>query len=124
MSERRTCWTLGVYRRQRSSVNGVQPAPVQASTVERATLERATHEAAPYCFNALSILVIISLQFKKYILVEYRKVRKFNSMITGAYNENITGVRISKALAREDANLNEFSGLSNNMYRILYCLSI
>ncbi len=34
--------------------------------------------------------------------VEYRNVRKMNSKITGAYNENITGVRVVKALGRED----------------------
>ena len=28
--------------------------------------------------------------------------------ITGAYNENITGVRVVKALGREDENLREF----------------
>ncbi|NIV36969.1 MAG: hypothetical protein GWN58_48310, partial [Anaerolineae bacterium] len=46
----------------------------------------------------IPILVIVAAQFKKKILVEYRQVRKMNSKITGAYNENINGVRVVKAL--------------------------
>jgi ATP-binding cassette, subfamily B, bacterial len=44
-------------------------------------------------------------------------VRKINSKITGAYNENITGVRVVKALGRQDANLREFGELTGEMYR-------
>lgn len=63
------------------------------------------------------VLVFVSLAFKKKIIVEYRTVRKVNSKITGAYNENITGVRVIKALCREDRNLQEFKGLTDEMYR-------
>ncbi|RME54144.1 MAG: ABC transporter ATP-binding protein, partial [Caldilineae bacterium] len=65
----------------------------------------------------IPILVVVAAQFKKKILVEYRQVRKTNSKITGAYNENITGVRVVKALRREEANLREFGELSGEMYR-------
>ncbi len=64
----------------------------------------------------LPILVVVAAWFKKKILVEYRRVRKVNSKITGAYNENITGVRVTKALVREEANLDEFSDLTGEMY--------
>jgi ATP-binding cassette, subfamily B, bacterial len=64
----------------------------------------------------IPILVVIAAQFKKRILAEYRVVRKMNSKITGAFNENITGVRVVKALTREDRNLEEFSGLTGQMY--------
>ncbi len=63
------------------------------------------------------VLVFVSLAFKKKIIVEYRTVRKVNSKITGAYNENITGVRVIKALCREDRNLQEFKGLTDEMYK-------
>jgi ATP-binding cassette subfamily B protein len=63
------------------------------------------------------VLVIVASVFQKYILAEYRTVRKLNSQITGAYNENITGVRVSKALVREEKNLEEFKGLTQPMYR-------
>jgi ATP-binding cassette subfamily B protein len=65
-------------------------------------------------------LVVVAAQFKKWIIFEFRLVRKINSKITGAYNENITGVRVVKALGREDQNLEEFGGLSSEMYRASY----
>jgi ATP-binding cassette, subfamily B, bacterial len=68
----------------------------------------------------LPILIYIAVQFRKKILVEYRLVRKINSKITGAFNENITGVRVVKALVREDENIEEFKGLTSQMYRSGY----
>ncbi|HPS41700.1 MAG TPA: ABC transporter ATP-binding protein [Anaerolineaceae bacterium] len=65
----------------------------------------------------LPILFIVAFQFRKHILSEYRNVRKLNSKIVGAYNENITGVRVIKALGREPENLAEFDGLTTSMYR-------
>jgi ATP-binding cassette, subfamily B, bacterial len=65
----------------------------------------------------IPVLIVVAAEFKKRILVEYRQVRKMNSKITGAYNENITGVRVAKALAREDENLREFRELTGAMYR-------
>ena len=62
-------------------------------------------------------LVVVAFRFKKKILAEYRDVRKTNSKITGAYNENITGVRVVKALRREEGNLDEFAGLTRAMRR-------
>ena len=52
-------------------------------------------------FIALPILFLIAIQFRKRILSQFRMVRKLNSKITGAFNENITGVRVIKALGRE-----------------------
>ncbi|MGD9316083.1 MAG: ABC transporter ATP-binding protein [Anaerolineae bacterium] len=68
----------------------------------------------------IPVLVIVAAQFKKRILVEYRQVRKINSKITGAYNENINGVRVVKALCREEENLAEFGELTSDMYRASY----
>ncbi|HLF03480.1 MAG TPA: ABC transporter ATP-binding protein [Anaerolineales bacterium] len=67
-------------------------------------------------FAIIPLLVIVASQFQKRIFGEYRNVRKMNSRITGAYNENITGVRVVKALNREAANLNEFGELTGQMY--------
>jgi ATP-binding cassette subfamily B protein len=69
---------------------------------------------------ALPILFWIAIEFRKRILGEFRNVRKYNSKITGAFNENITGVRVVKALGREDANLKDFSNLTGDMYRTSY----
>jgi ATP-binding cassette subfamily B protein len=71
-------------------------------------------------FVAIPVLVVVAAQFKKRIIVQYRLVRKINSKITGAYNENITGVRVVKALGREEQNLEEFGALSSEMYRAGY----
>ena len=65
----------------------------------------------------IPVLVAVAFRFKRKILVEYREVRKTNSKITGAYNENITGVRVVKSLRREEGNLDEFTGLTRTMYR-------
>ncbi|HSQ16954.1 MAG TPA: ABC transporter transmembrane domain-containing protein, partial [Anaerolineales bacterium] len=69
---------------------------------------------------AIPILMVIAVQFRKRILVQFRNSRKANSKITGAYNENITGVRVVKALGREDGNLDEFQELTGAMYKASY----
>ena len=67
-------------------------------------------------FTIIPLLLIIAGRFKKVIITEYRKVRKLNSKITGAFNENISRVRAVKALRREERNLEEFSKLSTKMF--------
>jgi ATP-binding cassette subfamily B protein len=68
----------------------------------------------------IPILALVASQFQKRILVQYRRVRKLNSRITAAYNENIQGVRVVKALGREEENLREFGELTGEMYRASY----
>lgn len=68
----------------------------------------------------IPILLVVAVYFKKKILVEYRVARKTNSKITGSYNESITGVRVTKALTREEANLGEFKMLTGKMYESSY----
>ncbi len=71
-------------------------------------------------FAAIPLLVLVAIWFRKLILVEFRKSRRANSKITGAYNENISGVRVVKALGREDENLDEFQELTDSMYHASY----
>ena len=68
----------------------------------------------------LPVMMVIAVQFRKRILVEFRNSRRANSRITGAYNENIQGVRVVKALGREDENLREFQELTGTMYHASY----
>jgi ATP-binding cassette subfamily B protein len=68
----------------------------------------------------LPILIVVAVWFRKLILKEYRASRKANSKITGAYNENVTGVRVVKALGREAGNLEDFKVLTKEMYRASY----
>jgi ATP-binding cassette subfamily B protein len=71
-------------------------------------------------FSIIPILVVIAVNFRKKILVEFRKSRRANSRITGEYNQNIQGVHVVKALGREDENLKEFSVLTDSMYNASY----
>lgn len=71
-------------------------------------------------FLVVPILFFIALQFQKRILVQFRESRKANSLITGAHNENIQGVKVVKALGREKENLSEFNRLTDNMFNASY----
>ena len=66
---------------------------------------------------ALPVLGYVGFEFRKRILKQFRDVRKTNSKITGQYNENITGVRVVKALVREEENLQEFSVITRDMFK-------
>jgi ATP-binding cassette subfamily B protein len=68
----------------------------------------------------IPVMVVIAIEFRKRILVEFRASRRANSRITGAYNENIQGVRVVKALGREDENTKEFQLLTTKMYSASY----
>jgi len=68
----------------------------------------------------IPVLIFVAFEFKKRILTQYREVRKINSKITGAYNENISGVRVTKSLAREETDLLEFQDLTSDMYAVSY----
>lgn len=61
-------------------------------------------------------LAIVSVYFQKKILKAFRKVRKTNSRITGAFNEGIMGSKTTKTLVREKRNLKEFSEITGKMY--------
>jgi ATP-binding cassette subfamily B protein len=71
-------------------------------------------------FTVIPVMLYIAVQFRKRILVEYRTTRRTNSMITGAFNENFQGVRVVKALLREDENTGEFQQLTTKMYNASY----
>jgi len=68
-------------------------------------------------FAVVPLLIYVALRFKAKIIVEYREVRRINSRITGAYNEGIQGVKVTKALCREKRNREEFGELTGYMFR-------
>jgi ATP-binding cassette subfamily B protein len=68
----------------------------------------------------IPVMIAIGIQLRRKILVEFRESRRANSKITGAYNESIQGVRVVKALGREDENLREFQVLTRRMYHSSY----
>lgn len=71
-------------------------------------------------FAVIPLMLFIAVQFRKHILAQFRITRRTNSKITGAYNENIQGVRVVKALGREDENTHEFGQLTGTMYNAAY----
>jgi len=71
-------------------------------------------------FTIIPVMVVIAIEFRKKILAEFRVSRRANSRITGAFNENFQGVRVVKALGREDSNTREFQGLTTKMYNASY----
>ncbi|HEX3019728.1 MAG TPA: ABC transporter ATP-binding protein [Chitinispirillaceae bacterium] len=62
------------------------------------------------------VLVLTALFFKKLIITEFRKVRSINSRITQAFSENIAGVKVVKALNREQKNLSCFQQITQEMH--------
>src|SRR5699024_6900575 len=60
-------------------------------------------------------LAIASAYFQKKILNSQRTVRKINSKITAAYNEDISAAKTTKTLDREDINLEEFGFITEKM---------
>ncbi len=68
----------------------------------------------------LPVMAVVTFWFKQRILEQHRIVRKLNSRITSAYNESISGVRVIKALVREQPNLAEFSDETAEMYLAAY----
>ncbi|NUQ84920.1 MAG: ABC transporter ATP-binding protein [Anaerolineales bacterium] len=68
----------------------------------------------------IPIMAYVGIEFRKKILAEFRVSRRANSRITGAFNENFQGVRVVKALGREDRNTQEFQGLTTKMYNASY----
>jgi ATP-binding cassette subfamily B protein len=69
---------------------------------------------------SLPLMIIVSFKFRVKIYYHYRRSRKANSKMTASLNENITGVRVVKALLREDKNLENFKVLSTDMFRESY----
>ncbi len=70
--------------------------------------------------SIIPVIIAVAIFFQKRIITEYRQVRRINSKITGRYNETITGVRVIKALNREQENLEKFEHQAGEMYRAGY----
>jgi ATP-binding cassette, subfamily B, bacterial len=61
------------------------------------------------------LMAVLTGFFQVKILKNYREVRRINSKITGAFNEGIMGAKTTKTLVREEANFEEFKGLTSSM---------
>ena len=63
----------------------------------------------------MPVLMLVSYYFRKKILYSYRKIRKENSKITGAFNEGITGAKTTKTLVLEEQNFMDFDRKTSTM---------
>ncbi len=66
-------------------------------------------------FTIIPFLVITSVFFQRLMLHSGRQARRTNSAMTASFNESLQGVRTTKALVREERNLDEFRRLSTQM---------
>jgi ATP-binding cassette subfamily B protein len=65
----------------------------------------------------MPFLIYLSYYFRKKILTSYRKIRKENSKITGAFNEGIMGAKTTKTLVLEEQNYRDFDRKTSTMKR-------
>ncbi|TVS05991.1 MAG: ABC transporter ATP-binding protein [Phycisphaerales bacterium] len=61
-------------------------------------------------------LVLVTAYFQRRLLSSSRQIRRTNSQITASYSEELMGVKTTKSLVREEANLGEFQRLSDTMH--------
>ncbi len=67
-------------------------------------------------FSVLPIMVIITNLWRVRVRAAYRAARARSSIITGYFNESISGIRVTKSFTREDENF-EFFDTLNRSYR-------
>ena len=63
----------------------------------------------------LPVLAVVSVFFQRRLLISARAATVINSRITANYNEAISGVLTSKVFVREQANHDDFSGLTRRL---------
>ncbi|MDR1821709.1 MAG: ABC transporter ATP-binding protein/permease [Oscillospiraceae bacterium] len=65
----------------------------------------------------IPVVVFITFMIEPKTMRANRRVRELNSLISGSYNEGITGVKTAKSLVAEEKFTQEFRGLTGDMYR-------
>ena len=65
--------------------------------------------------STVPFLIAISFYFQRRILKNFRKARRINSRITGAFNEGIMGAKTIKTLVMEKEFLKEFSQITEEL---------
>ncbi len=70
---------------------------------------------ALWALCAVPVMTLLSVVFQRFMIRAGREARRLASAMTAAYGEMLLGARTTKTLAREEANLSEFQGLSREM---------
>ncbi len=61
------------------------------------------------------IILLVTALFQPRLIRANRDMRRINSQITSAFNENINGAKTSKTLVIEEQNCSEFDAITENM---------
>lgn len=72
---------------------------------------------AAFVIVMVPVAAVIAMYFQKKLLVLNRKIREINSMITGNFNEGITGAKAIKSLVVEDKIKEDFEKDTEKMRR-------
>lgn len=72
---------------------------------------------ALWALAAVPAMALVSAVFQRFLIRAGREARRLSSAMTASYGEMLLGARTTKTLAREEANLAEFQGLSSDMNR-------
>ncbi len=65
--------------------------------------------------TTLPVIIVFSIYLRNKILTAQRRVRKINSQLTAAYNEDIQGAKTTKTLVREKLNAEDFFAKTEEM---------
>lgn len=67
-------------------------------------------------FTVIPILLIIAILFQKRVRAAYRRTRVAIAKVTANLQETISGVRVTKALSREEENIERFKDLNQENF--------
>ncbi len=67
-------------------------------------------------FTVIPILILIAFFFQKRVRSAYRRTRVAIAQVTANLQETISGVKVTKALSREDKNIKNFKDLNKENY--------
>ena len=73
-------------------------------------------QMAVVTFAVLPLMVALTNYFRRYVRQAYRAARQRLSLINGFLNESITGIRVTKSFAREQANARHFEDLNRSYF--------
>ena len=64
------------------------------------------------CMSVIPVLFFVLGYWQKFARRSFMRIRRAISMVSGEYNQNITGVRVVESLNRQDVNLKHFDELN------------
>jgi len=67
-------------------------------------------------FAVMPAMIALTNYFRRYVREAYRAARQRLSLINGFLNESITGIRVTKSFAREQANSRHFEDLNRSYF--------